>query len=345
MLVPILNNNCIRNRFHYHLFYFHAGSVLLLLDPHALYLPDGREALEAELFNSRDKFFKAAREEWPSSIAPFEAATDACSGIIPVLLLPETEKAPSGDPDSPKSVDGGSGDSSLSQDFPGTLFRLPLRNDTTALKSEVCKTAGSVSAVEGLLRDFAAAAPEMLLFTRHVRKVSVLIIEPLATYATAIGEMTAAHQSLAPPRDGCVASKLTVSGFSHQSGSTTLVNDVWLKTAVSSPDNPLEAAEVAALLSSSGSGSEPPVVDGNLFCCMPLPFSKTGLPVHVHASWALQSNRRELWSNIDDGGQGQHNFNLLEGCAAPAWAFMLLLMAQEGTASSNRDPYRFCTAP
>ena len=54
-----------------------------------------------------------------------------------------------------------------------------------------------------------------------------------------------------------------------------------------------------------------------------LPFHRTGLPVHVHASWALQSNRRELWSNIDDGGQGQHNVNLLQRCVAPAWVALL----------------------
>jgi len=327
--------------------------VLLLLDPHALYLPNEREALEAELFNNRDKFFKAAKEEWPGSIAPFEAATRACSGYMPALQLPESAESAAEKVHTRNSSTGIVSSSSQSIDaeidggdkgFPGTLFRLPLRNDTTSLKSEVCKTAGSVSAVEGLLHDFAAAAPQMLLFTRHVRKVSVLIIESLATSATAIGEVTAAHQSLAAPLGGCVASKLTVTGFSYQSGSTTHVNDVWLKTAVSSPDKPLDTAEVAALLSNSSSGScsEPPVVNGNLFCCMPLPFSKTGLPVHVHASWALQSNRRELWSNIDDGGQGQHNFNLLEGCAAPAWAFMLLLMAQEGTASSKSDMYRYC---
>ena len=56
---------------------------------------------------------------------------------------------------------------------------------------------------------------------------------------------------------------------------------------------------------------------------MQLPFESTGLPVHVHATWALQSNRRDLWSNIDDGGQGQHNFNLLHSCVAPAWGALL----------------------
>ena len=73
--------------------------------------------------------------------------------------------------------------------------------------------------------------------------------------------------------------------------------------AVANPDNAGQVSEVAARLGRSAAVGIPAVlhpVDGNLFCCMPLPFSATGLPVHVNGSWRLQSNRRELWTNIDD---------------------------------------------
>ena len=73
--------------------------------------------------------------------------------------------------------------------------------------------------------------------------------------------------------------------------------------AVSNPDNAAQVSEVAACLGRSSASGTPAAlypVNGNLFCCMPLPFSATGLPVHVNGSWRLQSNRRELWTNIDD---------------------------------------------
>ena len=77
-----------------------------------------------------------------------------------------------------------------------------------------------------------------------------------------------------------------------------------MQVAVTSPQNAGMVSEIAACLEET-TASEPsaaalPAVDGTLYCFLPLPFTATGLPLHVHASWALQSNRRELWSNIDD---------------------------------------------
>ena len=72
----------------------------------------------------------------------------------------------------------------------------------------MCKTAGSVSEVEQLVRGFAEAAPSMLLFTRHVREISVLLIEPGATSATTIAKFTASQKQLPPPGAGSTASLL-----------------------------------------------------------------------------------------------------------------------------------------
>ena len=170
-----------------------AGSDLLLLDPYARYLPDGHESLEAELCDRGVPHFKAATEEWPGSIAPFASAISACAGVMPALQLPEARieaAAAVGSAGDDNSGGSGSGSSSgaAASDFPGTLFRLPLRSEAAAAASEVCQTAGSVSEVEQLVRGFAEAAPSMLLFTRHVRKISVLLIEPGATSATTIAQ-------------------------------------------------------------------------------------------------------------------------------------------------------------
>ena len=77
-----------------------------------------------------------------------------------------------------------------------------------------------------------------------------------------------------------------------------------VQVAVTSPHNAAEISEIAACLEETAASGRsvvaPPAVDGTLYCYLPLPFTATGLPLHVHASWALASNRRELWSNIDD---------------------------------------------
>lgn len=63
------------------------------------------------------------------------------------------------------------------------MFRLPLRNAVTAAESQVCHIARAPEEVEALVDSFAAAARQMLLFTRHVREITVLVIEPGATQA------------------------------------------------------------------------------------------------------------------------------------------------------------------
>ena len=41
---------------------------------------------------------------------------------------------------------------------------------------------------------------------------------------------------------------------------------------------------------------------GNAFCYLPLP-GPTGLPVHVHAAFALTDNRRDIWFGGDLAGE------------------------------------------
>ena len=59
-----------------------AGEEFLLLDPHGRYLPDGLESVNTNLFDPERPEFFAAREAWPGSIAPFEAAVAACSKFV-----------------------------------------------------------------------------------------------------------------------------------------------------------------------------------------------------------------------------------------------------------------------
>ena len=103
----------------------------------------------------------------------------------------------------------------------------------------------------------------------------------------------------------CVSRTQTASGRTAARVANGGLTIDWpvLQVAVSNADNPGQVSEVAACLGGSAvdaSAAALPNVAGTLYCCMPLPFTGTGLPLHVHGTWALQSNRRELWTNIDD---------------------------------------------
>nr|CAD1821120.1 unnamed protein product [Ananas comosus var. bracteatus] len=72
--------------------------------------------------------------------------------------------------------------------------------------------------------------------------------------------------------------------------------------------------------------------EGRAFCFLPLPIT-TSLPAHVNAYFELSSNRRDIWFGNDmaGGGKARSEWNtcLLEDVAAPAYAHLLSVMAEE----------------
>ena len=82
----------------------------------------------------------------------------------------------------------------------------------------------------------------------------------------------------------------------------------------------------------------PPPVEGRLFCFLPLP-AKSGLPVHVHGSFALNSAREPCASDSTaDGGaaRGLWNSELVAGPAATAYAQLVAAVARR-LGASPRD--------
>lgn len=78
---------------------------------------------------------------------------------------------------------------------------------------------------------------------------------------------------------------------------------------------------------------------GRVFCFLPLPI-ETGVPgLHVHAAFALTSNRRALWQVDEDGGtdesiegssavKGKWNHYLLTKAVPQVWAHLVGSMSQ-----------------
>jgi len=65
----------------------------------------------------------------------------------------------------------------LKKRFDGTLFRFPLRNNTTAAESEISKTVYDKKKIDEMVMGFESAIPKMLLFLRHVQRVEVYMEE------------------------------------------------------------------------------------------------------------------------------------------------------------------------
>lgn len=150
----------------------------------------------------------------------------------------------------------------------------------SSLLVQVCNEAAEVERVEQLLDEFAAAASQCLLFNRHVREISVLVIEPGATRA----ELQCSLKAMQRPRAaaGGQAADLEVASFYGSSSERPMVHDWWIKVEVSNPDNVQEVAVAAALLREAAPSGTPPALDGKLYCYMPVRSGVAGFGWEPH---------------------------------------------------------------
>jgi len=69
------------------------GEELLLLDTHKLYLPEREESINANLWDTGSEYFHRALDEWPDTVAPFVAVTEACADVMAPLRLPPADSS------------------------------------------------------------------------------------------------------------------------------------------------------------------------------------------------------------------------------------------------------------
>ena len=70
-----------------------AGEELLLLDTHKLYLPEREESINANLWDISSEYYHRALDEWPDTVAPFVAVTEACADVMAPLRLPPADSS------------------------------------------------------------------------------------------------------------------------------------------------------------------------------------------------------------------------------------------------------------
>ncbi|KAL3132912.1 hypothetical protein ABBQ38_006826 [Trebouxia sp. C0009 RCD-2024] len=269
-----------------------SGDSLLILDPHCTHLHDQLPSVFGNVVNKRDKHFVDIYAENPDQLSPFLSFTKTCS-TVPTL--------------------------SAGKHYPGTLFRLALRTETAAQRSEISKESLSPDQIAQALHDFVQAAPDLLLFTRHVKGISVWTKSSQRRVCLLMHECSASMSNMSSPMPGCKLQKAIVS-IHHPDESDSKTKRVWLKTTTHSVKG--QSGDVALLMHDDAgvSGQCWPEIVGKVYSTMALPLAPTSLPVHINGDFRMSSDRRTLWAGEGDRGQGAKNKSVLTDAIAPAYA-------------------------
>ncbi|KAM5132594.1 sacsin-like [Mantella aurantiaca] len=229
-------------------------------------------------------------------------------------------------------------------DFNGTLIRLPLRTEEDANKSKICPQVFGLEEVNMLINDFESFANILLIFIKNVNEVE---LNCLANGSNPEDQLTKVHlqkeilarltvpQTVLLQKEQIDASKnlnvsletldITSSKVIKISVQKEVADDVKYYLIQSSlgvkesfqmykqGDNkfsfPVSGLAIPLKKNPNTGKWVPDLEDfkGMVFCFLPLPMS-SGLPFHINATFAIMSNRKNLW---DTTVKGDWNKNLL----------------------------------
>ncbi|EAW34557.1 sacsin N-terminal ATP-binding-like domain-containing protein [Lyngbya sp. PCC 8106] len=227
-----------------------------------------------------------------------------------------------------------------SEDFQGTLFRLPLRTEEQAKESEIRKQAFTESNVKELLEELVACGEELLLFLKSVQSIHVYEIpadsdgtreEILRITTKNDQEVQEARQTIlnAIPDDFNLLiehcrhqESLAAISYRHEIETVSLKNtitSIWRVAQVIRIDEGEELANVitalyesrekvlpwagaAARISTSCQGEKAQPIRGRVYCFLPLPL-ETEFPIHINGFFNLNSSRDNLSSDLGQTGK------------------------------------------
>ena len=245
-----------------------------------------------------------------------------------------------------------------------TLFRFPLRTKDMAEQSKISKRYVTPEQLLELLDELKQEACETLLFTNHVKKISISEVDHITgklknTY-TAQAKLYKHHAMLKSDlalvaKEIVLAENWLLRNTFREIVSTPVITDtdgVYEKWCVSeqlgvdpnatvpeSVSSAIHSGElcllprggVACLIESS---HDRDIVEyqkeGRVFCFLPLPI-QTSLPVHINGHFALgYENRRRLWDNADRNSyKTDWNEFLCREVIAPCYVRLLTAIRSE----------------
>ena len=240
----------------------------------------------------------------------------------------------------------------------GTMFRFPLRTIEMAERSDISKRHVTVQKLRSLLEQLKKETCAMLLFTNHIKTISISEVDhdtgKLTNTYTAHAELSDGHlklkshlaDSIRTAVDGdrlrdiprCeVISTMTISDTDGATEKWCVSEQLGTDPDVGVPESvscAIRAGElhllprggVACRLDARCTSTQPKSV----FCFLPLPI-KTSLPVHINGHFALgYENRRRLWDKADvDSYKTEWNEFLCREVIAPCYVRLLTVVRSE----------------
>lgn len=251
--------------------------------------------------------------------------------------------------------------------FDGTLFRFPFRTAEQADRSEICSSPFTRhSNAEPLLDTLIEMGEELLLFLKSVEEIEVVEIEPDGAYksrlcvkslnseavATAKRDLLSIFDSY-PTAQSFLAlcrnhpERLPTVSYLHEIQTTTskgVQNSTWRVTNIMRVDSQSEILAVMSNLSIDDEKTVPwagaaariktdrstPIV-GKQYCFLPLP-TPTGLPIHIHGYFDLNSSRQGATNSDNTGNaavRSRWNALLVKHVVIPACVLLIEALVED----------------
>ena len=237
--------------------------------------------------------------------------------------------------------------------FPGTLFRFPFRCQHTSRESKICKNIYDREMVSTLVQALKEQSNELLLFLKHITKVTVYELESnrLPSDAKVVfsvqrsgssGERiqlirTASSPQFSEERTCSTQFQIEVNDVNKRHSQTWLVSSALRPLSSEIQSKPeakglLHLAEVALQIDLSKENlTILPNSDSNpskVFCFLPLPI-KCRLPFHVNGFFSIGKDRRNVTATDDKTFGSMWNKTLAEGALVTAFVHELECLRNE----------------
>ena len=203
--------------------------------------------------------------------------------------------------------------------FHGTMFRLPFRQHA----SQISSTIYDVKMIDELRNSLVSEGSSLLLFLSNVKKITFSsITKDLQQHSDEVVIEKQIKQNI-----------ITLSTSNMLQGN--IKKEAWLVSSCHETTL-MRTASVACQLELVSSGYEVRLIEGSLFCFLPLNAPSTGLPVHVSANFAVMTNRSGIWTT--DSTDGQWNHQLMKTTVSKAY---LCLLEKLQNMSQNKDLHNY----
>eukprot|EP00731_Ephydatia_muelleri_P012474 Em0006g1368a len=222
-----------------------------------------------------------------------------------------------------------------SQEYKGTIFRLPFRKNS----SDISSTVYDSHTVMELLGNLEKHSNEIILFLRHIQCITFSRFDNGSKCPTVLCKIEKRSLCTFPGTRALMCNVTNANIVGTESSNTWLI-----ATTEKHITSKYATSSVACSLKHCNGKYQVCSCEGGSFCFLPLA-KTTGLPVHISSNFAVSNNRRGIWT--DDGSQGvpaleaQWNVELMTTTIPEAYC-LLLETLKEMHLKDQLSEYIYC---